>query len=300
MARWDQPREEEVPEWFWRAVDTPSREHGTLVDDCEVAYRTWGDPEKPPLLLVHGMMAHSRWWDFIAPQLADEWYPVAIDLGGMGDSDFRYEYSATGYAEEIKAVCDAAHLGQEVILVAHSFGGVVSVKAVNRFQDRFAGLVLVDSGIRPADDPPPERPGFGGSQVYPDRASAEARFRVQPPQEVRAAFTVRHIASQSLMPVDGGWAWKFDSDILTELSGAELGEAEFRALTLPVALIYGKQSAHCSQRMVDYMRELIPDPFSAHGIEDAGHHVFLDQPLEFVRELRDVIPRHIHEPRGKA
>lgn len=289
MARWEHTSAPEVPDWFWRAVDTPSEEHCAIVDDYEIAYRTWGDAEKPPLLLIHGMMAHSRWWDFIAPQLIDAWYVAAIDLGGMGDSDFRYEYSGETYADEIRAVCDHAGLDERLVLVGHSFGGAMSVKAINRHQGRFKALFLVDSGLRPADEPAPERPSFGGSHVYADRASAEARFRVQPPQEVRAPYTAKYIAGQSLMPVDGGWAWKFDNDVLSEISGVELSEEEFRALELPVALIYGEESTHCSQRMVDYMCELVPEPFLVRGIPRAQHHVFLDQPFEFVRELRDLL-----------
>lgn len=289
MPRWERSSDAEVPDWFWRAVDTPSIEHLVTVDGYEIAYRTWGDASNPPLLLIHGMMAHSRWWDFIAPQLIDAYYVAAIDLGGMGDSDFRYEYSGETYADEIRAVCDHAGLDERLVLVSHSFGGAMSVKAVNRHLRRFKALVLVDSGLRPVDEPAPQRPGFGGSHVYADRESAQARFRVQPPQEVRAPYTAKYIARQSLMPVDGGWTWKFDNDVLTETSGIELCEDEFRALKLPVALMYGEQSALCSQRMVDYMRELVPDPFLTRGIRDAQHHVFLDQPLEFVRELRGVL-----------
>jgi len=37
------------------------------------------------------------------------------------------------------------------------------------------------------------------------------------------------------------------------------------------------------------MRELIPQPFPAVGIENAQHHVFLDQPQKFVEVLRDML-----------
>ncbi|MCY4199746.1 MAG: alpha/beta hydrolase [Gammaproteobacteria bacterium] len=289
MPRWQRNPEPEVPAWFWRAVDTPSREACVLVDECDIVYRSWGDASKPPILLVHGMMAHSRWWDFVAPQLTDDWFVTAIDLGGMGDSDFRHDYSGDTFASEIKSVCDAAGLDERVVLVAHSFGGAMSIKAVNRYPDRFAALVLVDSGLRAPDEGEPERPSLRGSGAYPDRASAEARFRVQPPQEVRAPYTARYIASQSLMPVDGGWAWKFDDDLLGARSGLALAAGEVSSLHLPVALLYGEDSSHCSARTVEYMRELIPGTFLARGIADAQHHVFLDQPEAFVCTLRETL-----------
>jgi len=289
VPRWQRSIDAEVPAWFWRAVDTPSREGRALVDGCEIVYRCWGDASKPPLLLVHGMMAHSRWWDFIAPQLTDNWLVAAIDLGGMGDSDFRYDYSGDTFADEIKAVCDAAGLDERVVLVAHSFGGAMSIKAVNRYPDRFAALVLVDSGLRAPGEPEPERPSLRVRRAYPDRASAEARFRVQPPQAVRAPYTVRYIASQSLMPVDGGWAWKFDDDLLAARSDVALAAEEVASLALPVALIFGGDSAHCPARTVEYMRELIPGTLLVEGIADAHHHVFLDQPEAFVHALQKIL-----------
>ena len=291
MPRWQRSPEPEVPDWFWRAVDTPSRESRVVVDDCNIVYRTWGEASRPPLLLVHGMMAHSRWWDFIAPHLIDDWFVTAIDLGGMGDSDFRYDYSSDTFADEIKAVCDAAGLDERVVLVAHSFGGAMSIKAVNRYPQRFAALILIDSGLRAPDEPEPERSTLRAGAAYPDRASAEARFRVQPPQAVRAPYTARYIAGQSLMSVDGGWAWKFDDDLLSSSprSHSALCEEDISALGLPVGLIYGQQSKHCSARTVEYMRELIGEAFEARGIADAEHHVFLDQPLEFVRILRELL-----------
>ena len=137
MARWDKGGEDEIPGWFWTAVETEAEEHTVEVEECDVFYRTWGEPDKPPMLLIHGMNAHSRWWDFIAPQLTDEYRVAAMDLTGMGDSDYRYAYDAETYAAEIVAVCDDVGFGDDVVVVAHSFGGVMATKAANLFPERF-------------------------------------------------------------------------------------------------------------------------------------------------------------------
>ena len=41
-----------------------------------------------PLLLLHGGMGHSRWWDLVAPPLTDVAHPYALDRRGHGDSDW--------------------------------------------------------------------------------------------------------------------------------------------------------------------------------------------------------------------
>jgi pimeloyl-ACP methyl ester carboxylesterase len=294
MARWDrEPSKSSIPDWFFEAVETPYDERRVEVDECDVVYQIWdkAPADARPVLLIHGMNAHSHWWDFIAPQLLPEYRCAAMNLTGMGDSDYRYEYVGTTYAEEIRAVCDDAGFGNDVIVVAHSFGGYMAVKAANLFPDRFGGLILVDSGIRHPDDPPPEQTRMGGrAKAYPDKETALARFRLQPPQSCENTYILEYIARHSLIPVDGGgWAWKFDEDLPDSLKDVMRTADEYRSLKLPLGLIYGKDSALFSARTLDYMRELIPQDFPAVAIENAQHHVFLDQPLAFVAALRDML-----------
>ena len=292
MSRWDRASPGKAPDWFWTAVETPASEHKVEVDECDVAYRVWDDSRGTGLLFIHGMNAHSHWWDFIAPQFAEDYRVVAMDLTGMGDSDFRYEYDSAVYASEIVAVLDDAGLGTDSFVVAHSFGGYMAVKAANLFPDRFAGLVLVDSGIRHPDEPPPDRPPMGGrAKKYPDRDTALARFRLQPPQPCANQYLLDHIARHSLMPADGGWTWKFDEDLPTSMRGGERLADDYANLRCKLGVIYGADSELFSSRTLDYMRELVPQPFPAVAIPEGQHHVFLDQPERFVAALREMLAK---------
>lgn len=289
MARWES-NQPSIPDWFWQAVDTEAESRTVEVDECDVAYRYYPSEGKPGLLLIHGMNAHSRWWDFIAPQLLDHFAVAAMDLTGMGDSDYRYKYSSATYADEITAVLDDVGFDNDALVVAHSFGGYMAVKAANIYPNRFRGLVLVDSGIRHPDEPIPDRPMMGGMQgkVYPDRDSALMRFRLQPPQPCENEYILQYIARNSLMRVDGGWAWKFDEDLLTTLTEVERQPEDYTALTVPVAVIYGADSDLFSERTLAYMQQLIPQDFPHKAIANAQHHVFLDQPLEFVAAVKEI------------
>ena len=292
MARWES-NQPTIPDWFWRAVDTEAESRTVEVDECDVAYRYYPSAGKPGLLLIHGMNAHSRWWDFVAPQLLENFAVAAMDLTGMGDSDYRYKYSAATYADEIVAVMEDAGFGADAIVVAHSFGGYMAVKAANLYPDRFRALVLVDSGIRHPDDPIPDRPLMGGmrGKVYPDRDTALMRFRLQPPQPCENEYILQYIARNSLMRVDGGWAWKFDEDLLTTLTEVERQPEDYTALTVPVGVIYGADSELFSRRTLDYMQQLIPQDFPYEEVLEAQHHVFLDQPLAFIAALKTIIDK---------
>ena len=291
MARWDKEgNRESIPDWFWEAIDVEPVTKTVEVEECDVSYRHYEAIGKPGMLLIHGMNAHSRWWDFIAPQLLDRYQVAALDLTGMGDSDYRYEYSSNTYADEILAVLDDAKFGTDSIVVAHSFGGYMAVRAANKAPDRFKALIMVDSGIRHPDDPVPEQIWMSGarSKIYPDKETALNRFRVQPPQPCDNEFLLQYIARNSLMPVDGGWTWKFDEDLLTSLTDAERKPEEFQALTTTIGVIFGADSELFSRRTLEYMQELIPKPFPVKEIANAQHHLFLDQPQAFVESLLEM------------
>ena len=44
MARWDKPTSGSIPDWFWASVETKAEPSTVEVEDCDVAYQTWGSP----------------------------------------------------------------------------------------------------------------------------------------------------------------------------------------------------------------------------------------------------------------
>ena len=50
------------------------------------SYFDWGNPDAPPLVLVHGGRDHCRNWDWVAEDLRRDYHVIAPDLRGHGDS----------------------------------------------------------------------------------------------------------------------------------------------------------------------------------------------------------------------
>ena len=69
-------------------------------------YVDWGNPDAPPLILMHGGRDHCRSWDWVALALRDRYHVIAPDLRGHGDSQW---VIGSGYAM-IDYVYDLAHL----------------------------------------------------------------------------------------------------------------------------------------------------------------------------------------------
>ena len=81
-----------TPSWFEDALAAPRKEGWLDSAGCPIHYFSWGNPANPGVLLLHGFLAHARCFTFIAPLLANDYYVVAYDFSGMGDSGAREEY----------------------------------------------------------------------------------------------------------------------------------------------------------------------------------------------------------------
>lgn len=280
------------PAWLARALAQPGVSRWASVSGSRIHYLEWPGPENAPcIVLVHGFRAHARWWDFTAPLLAADFRVIALDLGGMGDSDHRPVYSHDGYAEDIAAVVKQAQL-RDVIVIGHSFGGIVTVDAAYRFPELFARAVLIDSKVSFADDDhrtdgPPAHP----PKLRSDRAQALQRFKVVPEQDGIDSAIVRHVANHSLRSVDGLWTWKFDPRCAApDLVVASQHESDMlEQLELPVDFIYGERSAIISRAFAARVGGCIGRGHAPIEIPEAQHHILLDQPLALVATLRALL-----------
>jgi len=278
----------ETPDWFWEAVETEKVSGSVDVDECDINHLSWSQAGNPGLLFVHGHNAHAHWWDFIAPRYKEGYQTVALDLSGMGDSDHRDEYTADIYAKEILSVADQLKMPEDTILVAHSFGGIMGLRAAATYATRFKGLVLLDSGVKHPDDERPKEPErWSKPKVYPNSDIARSRFRLQPPQQCANDYVVQHIARHSIENIDEGFVWKFDEELSSRVKATGDIKADLQAIRCKIALIYGQNSEYFTAKSADYMKEIQP-ALEVYELADAQHHLFLDQPEAFMDQL-DVI-----------
>jgi pimeloyl-ACP methyl ester carboxylesterase len=276
--------ETEIPNWFAQAVAQEPQHHQVVAGSLRVSYRAWGNPALPGLVLVHGAGANSAWWDHIAPRIVTH-HVVALDLSGHGDSDHHRAYEAGLWADEVAAVIEAASM-HEPVVVGHSLGGRVAVRTAVEHPEAVSGVAFVDSPLnyQPSEEEPPyvqDRP----HRVYSDPEDAVERFRTLPPQDVLLPYVRRHIARQSLRPVEGGWSWKFDPGIFRRRPPLE---DELQRLARPAALL------RCEHGMVDAgmaadMQRLVRSGLPVIELPDAGHHPMLDQPLVLVTALTTLL-----------
>jgi pimeloyl-ACP methyl ester carboxylesterase len=284
-----------APRWFTGAIAHRPSDGTVEVEGCRIHYLGWGDPGKPGLVLVHGGGAHAHWWSFIAPKLTHDYFVVAPDLSGHGDSGRRDVYRRETWAAEVLTVSEAAGMSGPPIVVGHSMGGFVTTIAAARCGDRLAGAVIVDS---PITFPDPERQegfrgrAFSNPKTYPDLATAVEHFHLVPPQPMPEPYIVDFVGRHSLRPVaengTAGWTWKFDPRIFLDATQGAIHEylAQVRCR---VAVFRGEFSDLVTPDVSDFIYETLGRNAPIVEIPEAYHHVLLDQPLAFIAALRAVL-----------
>jgi pimeloyl-ACP methyl ester carboxylesterase len=281
-----------APQWFIDAVAIKPEENIVEVEGAKIHYLRWGDRTRPGLLLVHGNAAHAHWWDFIAPFMARDYNVAAMDLSGMGDSDWRPNYAMELFAREQMAVCEHAGMfgvGEPPVIAAHSFGGFVTMLTGGLYGDRLAGTVIIDSPVNPPDRPggPPRRDPKP-HHVYLSLGAAMARFRLMPPQDCENLYILDWVARHSLKEVDGGWTWKFDPAIWQRFSIGDTAE-RLRATKCRIGIFRGENSVLLPPSIGEYMFNLLGRAAPVVEIPQARHHIMLDQPLALVAALRALL-----------
>ena len=114
-------------------------------DGVTIAYETWGDPARPAVLLSHCWSGDRTYWHRQVAGLAEQYFVVAPDLAGHGESGLgRQEYTMAAYGADLAAVIEHLDL-QEVVLVGHSMSGAVIIAAAALVPERVLGLVGIDT-----------------------------------------------------------------------------------------------------------------------------------------------------------
>src|SRR4051812_28355579 len=75
------------------------------VNNLKIHYLDWGSPDKPPLILLHGIARTAHTFDHIAPHFAARYHVLSIDMRGHGDSawDPQGSYIVEDYVKDIAA-----------------------------------------------------------------------------------------------------------------------------------------------------------------------------------------------------
>jgi pimeloyl-ACP methyl ester carboxylesterase len=287
--------------------DNGPTSHMFMSQRLRLHYVDWGNPDAPPLLLLHGGRDHCHNWDWIARELRHDWHIIAPDLRGHGDS----AHSAEGYYGLEAMVYDLAQLIHQqslapLAIVAHSLGGNIALRYTGLYPDKVRKLVAIE-GLGPppameeawAAKPTHQRltdwieEKRGSSARQPKRYASidDALARMMAENKHLSPERARHLTIHGISQnEDGTYSWKFDNylrvfppiDLTAEEKQALWGRIECDTL-----LVYGKQSWASNPAEDGRLGWFTNARVSLY--DNAGHWVHHDRHDAFVSELREFL-----------
>lgn len=278
------------------SVITPGpTSHSYFSQRLRLHYVDWGNPDAPPLVLVHGGRDHCRNWDWVAAHLRDRWHVIAPDLRGHGDSQWTADghYGMNGYIYDLAQLIHQLDLAP-VTLVAHSLGGNIALRYSGIYPETVRRLVAIE-GLGFSPRLLAERAKLGIDQRMrnwvddqrnlagrlPRRyASVEEAFkRMQEENKHLSPEQARHLTVHGInRNEDGTFSWKFDNYVRSwpayDMPQADI-EALWARISCPTLLIYGTESG-ASNPLEDGRAQHFRNARVVH-VEGAGHWVHHDQ-----------------------
>ena len=282
-----------APTWFKESISIKPSEQSINDKDGKISYSKWVSKNDTTnlLILIHGTGAHKKWWDPIAPQFLNETNVIAVDLPGMGDSDFRNNYSIKDFGKCIFSIIDKEKIEmkiENIFIVGHSLGGQVAAYVASENKNLVTSLIMIDTFIRPPDYDPSQQEGGPLRKIkhYPDKITILERFRLMPEQTCHNTWFLRYIAEYSVKETKDGWRWKFDDLMFNSLE--RLFGYKF-SFNCPTLFIYGAESLLMSGNILPNIKNMYSDVMDFKKVNEAAHHVPLDKPLEII----DIIKKRL-------
>lgn len=136
-------------------------------DRLNTFVREAGDPGAPVLLLVHGNVSSSAFFEALMADLASDFRVIAPDYRGYGDSERKTIDATRGmadFSDDVAALLDAMGIQEPVDVLGWSAGGNIVLQLAIDHPERVRRVVLEASG---------SPYGFGGSTGEDGRPVAD-------------------------------------------------------------------------------------------------------------------------------
>ena len=266
----------------------------TLRNGLTITGLSWGDPEQPRLLALHGWLDNAASYHNLAPRLAEQFHVVAMDFAGHGLSSHRPEgvrYHLLDNVDDVILFADA--LGWDSFhLIGHSMGAGIATYVASCFPERILSLALIE-GIGTHSTEPGEAPKVLRKAVKDMERAPDIRKPVYGSldEAVKARTSVvgmiseaaaRHLCERGTGPVDAadpgsGLTWTSDPR-LKMTSALRLTEALVEAfvanLQPPVIFVGGEQGFGSRMPALDERLALISRLTKV--VLPGNHHLHLE------------------------
>ncbi|HXW91732.1 MAG TPA: alpha/beta fold hydrolase [Terriglobales bacterium] len=278
---------------FGIAVATPYPNLRTYVTDCKsLAYQEYGTG-KPIVLLAGGPGMNPAYMVPVAKMLASGGRRVLLlhqrGTGMSADAvSCRDRMNLAGAIADLEAFREYLHLGK-LTIAGHSWGGMLAMAYAQKYPDRVAGLLLLDTG------PMNDSGSSTESAIIHARLSPEERAALQ---QARGTPQIDAIEEKAYFADPGKVGLLQESipsgepmwyETVGQLIGPDLGKFDvvegMRNLKAPVTLVFGRFDP--GFYIAGQIRDLHPNSRLI-VVEHAGHYSWLENPGKTAATLKAI------------
>ncbi|HYC36595.1 MAG TPA: alpha/beta hydrolase [Usitatibacter sp.] len=240
----------------------------------------------PALVLVPGIITPAAVWDFVARRFGRAYDTYLLDVRGRGLSERgpQLGYTLDDYAADVIEFARAVGIGR-YILLGHSMGARIAIRAARRAPEGLERVVLVD--------PPVSGPH---RRAYPSKLEGvlkllHAAYR----GEAYEALTAPGVARwpEALTRVRAEWLHTCDERAVVETHRGFHEEDihdDLPHIRIPAALIAAGKGDVIRAEDEAEIRALMPS-IEVRRVEDAGHQVPVDDFEGFFAAVSSVLGR---------
>jgi pimeloyl-ACP methyl ester carboxylesterase len=243
------------------------------VNGVEVYYRESGNVNNPTLFFIHGFLGSSYDWIEMIRYYDDNYHVIAIDLPGFGASEksIEYNYARENQANTVIELIKSLQLN-EVTLVGHSMGGMISLMSAYKEPELIKELVLIGSAGLETGGSPSALPLFVYDYIVNNYYIQRTLFNTAySPSEVEAGLVTDQMFKEMYY-----YTSKIPAQVLakfsTDADGGYLND-KFESIVQPTLLLWGSDDGFVSVENGYIMDKRLPNSKLA-VIDKAGHLPF--------------------------
>lgn len=256
----------------------------------QLFFREKGNPEKPPLVILHGLWGASDNWLPVANRLTEDFHIFLPDFRNHGNSPHADRHDYKILCEDISTFIESLHLPHPPFIAGHSMGGRVLMQLLLEKPETAAGAAIID--ICPESH-------SASNAIHQDLLNFILSFPLTDFKERKALTTaVTHAFSRpeeqqlllkNIQRSGESFRWKINPQALKEnLSG--LLHSAFPANTCPylspLLFIRGSKSDYVPATLGEQTLRLFPAAQLV-TLPEASHRLHAEQPDALARTLHD-------------
>ncbi len=249
-------------------------------------YKIYGQGQ--PVIILHGLFGTLDNWHNFAKKLEEAGYmAILIDQRDHGRSEHTQAFSYPILAQDLHQFLEENWIYGGTI-IGHSMGGKTCLQYLANYNTEDFKYVIIDIGIKQYEE--------GHNDIFEallsvpiDTIKTRSEAETILMEKIKDKGVVQFLMKNLTKVPEGPYAWKVNLQLLYENYDHILEAIHFKDEVLAETLfIRGSKSNYIQDQDWPEIQDALPNGRLI-TIEDAGHWVHADKPIELFNEIIDFI-----------